>query len=91
MNDEIKQHLQRLDGRVKIQSFICGSYMSLADLELACDLYLAYRLILTDKYKKNISYLMKWYERVRLKEEFQKVFGHEQPCKKELIPEIFLH
>jgi|JI6StandDraft_1071083.scaffolds.fasta_scaffold07895_3 glutathione S-transferase len=82
LNHEIKQHLQQLDSRVKIQSFLCGTYMSLADLSLACDLFLAYRLVITDKYKKNISYLMKWYERVSRKEEFQRVFGHEWPCKK---------
>jgi glutathione S-transferase len=67
LNHEMKQHLQHLDNRLKIQPFVCGSSMSLIDISLACDLYLAYRLVITDKYKKNVGYFMKWYERVTRK------------------------
>lgn len=90
LNHDIKQLLQQIDSRLKIHPFLCGNVMTLADISLACDLYWAYRLVMTDKYRKNVTYLIKWYERVTRRDEFQKVHGHEWPCKKELVPEYFI-
>lgn len=68
LNHDIKQILQQIDTRLKIHPFLCGNVMTLADISLACDLYWAYRLVITDKYRKNVPYLIKWYERVTRKD-----------------------
>ena len=68
LNHEIKQILQQIDLRLKVNPFICGNFMSIVDISLACDLFLACRLVITDKYRKSIAYLIKWYERITTKE-----------------------
>ena len=79
-----------IDAKLKLDSFLCGNFLSLVDICMAADLFLGYRLLFTEKYRKTIPYLTKWYEKINEREEFQAVFGHDWLCQRELIPEYFL-
>ena len=61
LNYQVKHVLEHIDAKLKLDSYICGNFLSLADLNLIADLQLGYRLLFTEKYRKTIPYLTKWY------------------------------
>ena len=79
-----------MDEKLKLDNFVCGNFMSLADICLAADLHMGYKLVFNEKYRKSIPYLSKWFENISKTEEFQVVYGLEWVCQKELIPDSFI-
>lgn len=73
-----------LDDHLKLNSFLVGNRITIADISIAVILRPAFQYIWDEKFRKNIPNITRWYEYLINQDPFKKVYGRPILCKKAL-------
>lgn len=77
---EVRAIFGFLNDYLKTRTYLVGERLSLADISLACDLLLAYRHVLDEKFRKPYGNVNRWFTTVMNKEHVKKVVGELNLC-----------
>lgn len=80
----LKVTLETLERHLKMNSYLAGNQISLADITIAAWLTPLIRFVLVDKYVKSHAAVTKWYESVLVVDSVKKVLGHVRYATKTL-------
>ena len=83
---ELKDAAKFLDTQIKGKQYFVGDAVTLADLKLAVLLSYGFQLVFEAGYRKQISNLTQWFERVAAHEKYVARFGKVKLAKKTLKP-----
>lgn len=78
--------LRILDNHLKVNNFIVGSNITLADIVIANTLVFPFRLLWEEKFRKNFTSVTKWFESVANLPAFTQVWGKLRFCQKQWEP-----
>ena len=84
-SDIILAAFKVLDNHLKLNSFLVGNRLTIADISISVTLRPAFQYIWDEKFRKNIPNITRWYEYLINQEPFKKVFGRPILCKKSLV------
>lgn len=76
--------LRILDDHFKINTYIVGNQVTIADISLAAYAWIPFRFTWDEKFRKNLPNLTRWFENLANQEPFTKEFGRFWFCQKTL-------
>jgi len=79
---KLRQLLKQLDDILKINTYIVGNKVTIADIAIASLLHAGFRFVFDEKYRKFIANVTRWYENLMTQEPFTKEFGRFYLCQK---------
>lgn len=83
--------LKILDNHLKVNNYMVGSKLTIADIALVSVLVNAFRFLFEEKFRKSIPNVTRWFETVVDNAAFQKVWGKIRLCVKEFEPFVHHH
>jgi elongation factor 1-gamma len=72
-----------LNEHLKLNNFLVGNNISIADIAMASYYHLVFRVALDEKFRKSIPNLIRWFEFVASQAPFVKYFGRHFYVKKD--------
>jgi elongation factor 1-gamma len=88
-NKKLEPLLKILDDHFKINTYIVGNQVTIADISLAAYVWVPFRFTWDEKARKNIPNLSRWFENLASQEPFTKEFGRFWFCQKSLeVPHV---
>ena len=81
--------LKILDNHLKVNTFVVGKKLTIADIALVSVLVSPFKFIFEEKFRKSVPNVTKWFESICELPAFAKVWGKVRLCLKEFEP--FVH
>lgn len=78
--------LKILDNHLKVNTFMVGKKLTIADIALASVLVNAFKFVFEEKFRKSVPNVTKWFESICDLPAFTKVWGKVRLCVKEFEP-----
>lgn len=78
--------LKILDNHLKVNTFMVGNKLTIADVALVSVLVNAFKFIFEEKFRKSVPNVTKWFESICQLPAFAKVWGKIRLCVKEFEP-----
>jgi elongation factor 1-gamma len=74
--------LKILDDHLKINTFVVGNKVTIADIHIASHIYLVFRFFFEEKARKTIPNITRWFESLVSQDPFVREFGRHIQCQK---------
>jgi elongation factor 1-gamma len=84
--NKINNLVKILDNHLKMNNYLVGNQLTIADIAIAITLLGLFRTIFEEKYRNAIPNLTRWFEQVVSTEPFKRSFGKVRLCVKEFEP-----
>lgn len=79
---DTKGLIKELDGSLKKSAFLCGDFISIADISLASELAWPFKLLIDENTRKGYKSVIEWLGRVYSNEHFKSLWGEFVLCEK---------
>lgn len=83
---DIMNVLRVLDSHLKINNYMVGNNLTIADIAVASALVNPMRFLWEEKFRKNIPSVTKWFENIIQHPAFTQVYGKVRLCQKQMEP-----
>jgi elongation factor 1-gamma len=80
-HQELMIRLHVLDKHLKASNFMVGTHLTIADVQMASLITLAFRFIIDETIRKNLPNLTRWFNHVSHLPAFLNHFGRPRNCK----------
>lgn len=87
--NDVTAYLKILDNHLKVNTFMVGKKLTIADVALVSLLVSPFKFIFEEKFRKSVPNVTKWFESICELPAFLKVWGKVRLCAKEFEP--FVH
>lgn len=82
--NDMASALKILNQYLSTKTFLVGDSITLADIVVACTLVYPFKLVADEEFVKPYANVMKWFNTCVTQNEFARVIGQVQLCKKEM-------
>jgi len=86
---KLRPALKILDDHLKLNTFVAGNKVTIADINMMAELFIGFRFLWDEKWRKSIPNITRWFETLVAQEPFAKEYGRIMMCQKPLeIPNL---
>lgn len=86
--NDVTAYLKVLDNHLKVNTFMVGKKLTIADISLVSILVNPFKFIFEEKFRKSVPNVTKWFESICELPAFAKVWGKVRLCVKEFEPYV---